>query len=92
VLGVANPATGLACEVWDAWTAGDRAAAGAAQERLTPINKLVVGELGVPGVKAALDAVGRAGGPVRSPLADLGATDRTRIVKALRTGGVTVAD
>lgn len=92
VLGVANPATGLACEVWDAWTAGDRAAAGAAQERLTPINKLVVGELGVPGVKAALDAVGRAGGPVRPPLADLGATDRARIVKALRTGGVTAAD
>ncbi|MDH4350735.1 MAG: 4-hydroxy-tetrahydrodipicolinate synthase, partial [Gemmatimonadota bacterium] len=69
---------------------GDRAAAGAAQERLTPINKLVVGELGVPGVKAALDVVGRVGGPVRPPLADLGDRDRDRIGAALRTGGVRV--
>jgi dihydrodipicolinate synthase/N-acetylneuraminate lyase len=52
----------------------------------------VVGELGVPGVKAALDAVGRSGGPVRPPLADLGATDRKRIAAALRAGGVPVAD
>jgi 4-hydroxy-2-oxoglutarate aldolase len=92
ILAVANPATALACSVWDAWTAGDRAAAGAAQERLAPINKLVVGELGVPGVKAALDAVGRAGGPVRPPLVDLGASDRARIAAALRAGGVPVAD
>jgi 4-hydroxy-2-oxoglutarate aldolase len=91
ILAVANPATTLACEVWDAWTDGDRAAAGAAQERLTPINKLVVGELGVPGVKAALDVVGRAGGPVRPPLADLGDHDRSRVAAALRTGGLPVA-
>jgi 4-hydroxy-2-oxoglutarate aldolase len=92
ILAVANPATALACSVWEAWEAGDRAASGAAQERLTPINKLVVGELGVPGVKAALDAVGRAGGPVRPPLADLGPADRDRVGAALRSGGVAVAD
>ena len=92
ILAAANPATALACSVWDAWTAGDRAAAGAAQERLTPINKLVVGELGVPGVKAALDIVGRAGGPVRPPLANLGASDRDRIATTLKASGVAVAD
>ena len=92
ILAAANPATALACSVWDAWTAGDRAAAGAAQERLTPINKLVVGELGVPGVKAALDVVGRAGGPVRPPLANLGASDRDRIATTLKASGVAVAD
>jgi len=92
ILAVANPATALACAVWEAWTAGDRSGAGAAQESLTPINKLVVGELGVPGVKAALDIVGRAGGPVRPPLADLGTADRSRIAAALHAGGVAVAD
>jgi 4-hydroxy-2-oxoglutarate aldolase len=91
ILASANPATALACSVWEAWTAGDRVAAGAAQERLTPVNKLVVGELGVPGVKAALDAVGRAGGPVRPPLANLGATDRDRIATTLKASGVPVA-
>lgn len=91
ILAVANPATALAGAVWDAWVTGDRAVAGAAQERLTPINKLVVGELGVPGVKAALDVVGRVGGPVRAPLADLGDRDRHRIAVALGAGGVPVA-
>jgi len=92
ILAVGNPATALACSVWEAWTAGDRVAAGAAQERLTPLHKLVVGELGVPGVKAALDIVGRAGGPVRPPLANLGAGDRDRIATTLTASGVAVAD
>jgi 4-hydroxy-2-oxoglutarate aldolase len=92
ILAVANPATALTCSIWEAWAAGDRAVAGGAQERLTPINKLVVGELGVPGIKAALDVVGRVGGPVRPPLADVGPADRKRIAEALHAGGVPVAD
>lgn len=88
ILAIANPAPALACAVWEAWAAGDRAAAGAAQERLAPLNKLVVGELGVPGVKAAMDLVGGMGGPVRAPLTDLDARDRDRIAAALRTAGV----
>jgi 4-hydroxy-2-oxoglutarate aldolase len=92
ILAVGNPASALAGAVWRAWTAGDRAGAGAVQERLGPLHKAVVGELGVPGVKAALDAVGRAGGPVRPPLADLGANDRDRVAAALRAGGVPLAD
>lgn len=88
ILAVATFATALAMSVWTGWEAGDRAASGAAQERLAPINKLVVGKLGIPGVKAALDAVGRTGGPVRSPLVDLGAEDRAAIVAALQDGGV----
>jgi 4-hydroxy-2-oxoglutarate aldolase len=88
ILAVANIATALALEVWDRWEMGDRAGAGAAQERLSPLNKLVVGELGVPGVKAAMDLVGRPGGPVRAPLADLGSKDRERLAAALHAGGV----
>jgi len=88
ILAVANVATELALEAWRCWRAGDPHGAAAAQDRLTPINKLIVGELGVPGVKAAMDAVGRPGGPVRPPLATLGASERDRIGAALRSAGV----
>jgi len=91
ILAIANVATDLALEVWRGWQAGDRKAAGEAQERLTPLNKLVVGELGVPGVKAAMDLVGRPGGPVRPPLADLGRAERARIGAALLASGVRAA-
>ena len=91
ILAVANVATDLALEVWRCWRAGDPHGAAAAQDRLTPINKLIVGELGVPGVKAAMDAIGRPGGPVRPPLATLGASERERIVAALRSAGVLAA-
>jgi 4-hydroxy-2-oxoglutarate aldolase len=90
ILAIANVATELALEVWRSWERGDRAAAGAAQERLAPLNKLVVGELGVPGVKAAMDLVGRPGGPLRPPLADLAPKERERIAAALQVAGLVV--
>jgi len=46
--------------------------AAALQARVTPIAKEIVGTLGVPGVKAALDLVGLAGGMPRLPLLPLG--------------------
>jgi 4-hydroxy-2-oxoglutarate aldolase len=88
ILAVATFATTLTMTVWTAWTVGDRSAAGAAQERLAPVNALVVGKLGVPGVKAAVDAVGRVGGPVRPPLAEVGEAEREQIAVALRDSGV----
>jgi 4-hydroxy-2-oxoglutarate aldolase len=88
ILAVANFATALALDVWDRFRAGDRARAGAAQERLTPVNKGTVGERGVPGVKAAMDLMGRSGGPVRPPLADLGTAERGRIAALLKEGGL----
>src|SRR2546427_8721007 len=48
--------------------AGDRARAEALQQPLIALNKAIVSELGAAGVKAAMDAVGLAGGPVRAPL------------------------
>jgi len=63
---------GLALEIYDAMRRGDQAAADAAQARFTPLGAKIVGELGVPGVKAAMDLAGLAGGPVRSPLMPLG--------------------
>jgi len=88
ILAVANFAAPQAVEVWRAFTSGDRPAAGAVQERLTPLNKGTVGERGVPGVKAAMDLVGLAGGPVRPPLMDLGSGERDVVAGLLRDAGV----
>jgi dihydrodipicolinate synthase/N-acetylneuraminate lyase len=57
-------------------------AATAAQARLTPLGAKIVGELGVAGVKAAMDRVGMCGGPVRSPLVPLDAP-QTEVVDGL---------
>ncbi|MBI1967843.1 MAG: dihydrodipicolinate synthase family protein [Gemmatimonadetes bacterium] len=64
-----------------AFRAGDRATAGALQEKLGPLDKEIVGKLGPAGVKAAMDAVGLYGGPVRPPLAPLSAADQKRVAK-----------
>lgn len=88
VLAVANFATALALEVFQAFAEGDAAGAGAAQERLTPLNRAAVAERGVPGVKAAVDAVGRHGGPVRAPLRDLDADDRATLRAVLAGAGL----
>lgn len=88
VLAVAHVAPALAGEIYDAFVAGDRVGAGAGQERLAPMNRTIVTELGVPGVKAALDLVGLIGGPVRPPLRDLDGAQRDRIAQVLAGAGV----
>src|SRR5690606_29100357 len=72
ILAVADLAPEWCCEVLNAGKRGDGGAAGAAQERLTVLHKKIVGEFGVPGMKAALDLLGQAGGPPRAPLRSLG--------------------
>jgi 4-hydroxy-2-oxoglutarate aldolase len=84
ILAVACYAAPLAVAVGRAFAAGDRATAGIHQERLTPLNKGVVEQFGVPGVKAAMDAVGLLGGPVRPPLADLPEAERERVARLVR--------
>jgi dihydrodipicolinate synthase/N-acetylneuraminate lyase len=44
---------------------------------------VIVARLGVPGVKAALDKIGRAGGVPRSPLLPLDAAGHAEMVAAL---------
>lgn len=79
ILAVAN-FTGEQCvAIFRAHTAGDHATADRVQAGVKPLNTAIVGELGVPGVKAAMDAVGLRGGPVRGPLLDLDAAARARV-------------
>jgi 4-hydroxy-2-oxoglutarate aldolase len=79
ILAVALFAPALSLRVYDATAAGDEAAAIAAQERLTPMASTIVGTMGVAGVKAALDAVGLHGGPVRPPLMPLARTQLAEV-------------
>ena len=58
------------------------------QRRLAPLGAEIVGRLGVAGVKAALDAIGLHGGPVRPPLLDVDAAGRRRVLELLAAAGV----
>jgi 4-hydroxy-2-oxoglutarate aldolase len=91
ILAVATFAPGLALEAYDASMQGDRRAAASAQARLGPLATHIVGSLGVPGIKAALDCVGLAGGVPRPPLLPLGGADRDRVRELLRTAELPVA-
>ncbi len=74
ILAVALMVPALVDAVWETPTL---------QERLLPVAREIVGELGVPGVKAAMDEVGLYGGPLRPPLAALGADARERVRQIL---------
>jgi 4-hydroxy-2-oxoglutarate aldolase len=84
VVGVACFAGRLCMSLVAAFEGGDRVAAGAMQERLAPLDKEIVGKLGPAGVKAAMDAVGLYGGPVRPPLAPVTPADRERVTALVR--------
>jgi 4-hydroxy-2-oxoglutarate aldolase len=88
ILAASLVAAPLALEVCDAFDAGDDARGSSAQERLTPLNREVVGTLGVPGIKAALDLIGLAGGDPRAPLHPLPASGRDRVADLIRAAGM----
>ena len=83
ILAVACFAARRCADIFAAFRAGDRARAGALQERLVPLDKQIVAKHGPAGVKAAMDAVaeGLYGGPVRAPLAPLSEADRAQVAQ-----------
>ena len=82
ILAVSLFAATLSLEVFAAVRAGDAARAAVAQATLKPMADVIVAKLGVPGVKAAMDRVGRTGGAPRIPLLPLDSAGRAE-VKAL---------
>jgi dihydrodipicolinate synthase/N-acetylneuraminate lyase len=58
-------------EIYAAWKEGDIELARLKQERIAKAAQRVVGELGIPGMKHAMDLNGYFGGPVRLPLLPL---------------------
>ncbi len=78
----------LTLQVMERTGAGDAAGAAEAQARLLPLGREIVGVLGVPAVKLALEQVGLRGGRVRSPLQPLGDADAARVRALLAEAGV----
>jgi len=71
VMALANIAPQALINLYHLFKDGDWDAAATLQQRLVPANTAVTVQLGVPGLKAALDMLGCYGGPVRSPLRTL---------------------
>jgi len=88
VLAVANVAPQEAIDIFELYHAGDWEKAADLQRRMLPVNAAVTTRFGVPGLKAALDLLGYYGGPVRSPLLELGAADRETVRSVLTEAGV----
>lgn len=62
---------------------GERDVAQRLQQTLTPVAREIVGRLGVPGVKCAMDILGWAGGAPRPPLEPLDADGRDHVAAIL---------
>lgn len=91
ILAAALFAAAMSLDVYEAMLRGDDATAGAAQARLTTLGAKIVGEMGVAGVKAAMDHVGLIGGPVRPPLLPLDEVRRTLVAELLRSAELATA-
>jgi dihydrodipicolinate synthase/N-acetylneuraminate lyase len=71
ILAFADAAPTACYEIYAAWKEGDIELARLKQERIAKAADRVVGELGIPGMKHAMDFNGYFGGPVRLPLLPL---------------------
>jgi 4-hydroxy-2-oxoglutarate aldolase len=79
VLAFASPAPTACYEIYAAWKERDNALALLKQERVTSAAKRVGGELGIPGLKYAMDLNGYFGGWARLPLLPLTAELKTEV-------------
>ena len=84
VLGQANFAPELCVGLYQAFRQKKGKTALEFQERLLPLARKIALPFGVPGVKAALDLSGYAGGFPRAPLAPLGPAARKSVAEALQ--------
>jgi 4-hydroxy-2-oxoglutarate aldolase len=82
IVGVACFAAKACVDLATLCARGDAGAA-AQQERVAQLDREIVGKLGPAGIKAAMDAVGLVGGPVRPPLAPLEPAVRAGVAQLL---------
>jgi dihydrodipicolinate synthase/N-acetylneuraminate lyase len=83
ILALAACAPQACHEVYQAWKDHDLALADEKQSRIAAVNKRIVGELGVSGVKYACDFNGYYGGRPRAPLLSVSADERKEIESLL---------
>ena len=79
ILAFADAAPTACYEIYAAWKEGDSGLARLKQERIAKAAQRVVGDLGIPGMKHAMDFNGYFGGPVRLPLLPLTADFKSEI-------------
>ena len=83
ILAFADCAPTACYEIYAAWKEGDAELARLKQERIAQAAQRVVGDLGIPGVKYAMDFNGYFGGTVRSPLLPLTAGLKAEVERLL---------
>jgi 4-hydroxy-2-oxoglutarate aldolase len=83
ILAFACPAPTACYEIYAAWKEGDRPLAREKQERIASAAQRMTGELGIPGVKYAMDFNGYFGGPSRLPLLPLSAEQKSEVERLL---------
>lgn len=84
ILALAAIAPHECAEISHLWQSGEREEAARVQAVAAPLHRAIVARFGVPGVKAALDFLGLAGGPSRSPLQALGPAERAMVEDAMK--------
>ncbi len=87
ILAIALFAAPLVRDLEEAHAGGHAARREVLQDAARTVGREIVAQLGVAGVKCAMDEMGLAGGPVRAPLLDLDATGRERVRMALAAAG-----
>ncbi|MDD5264625.1 MAG: dihydrodipicolinate synthase family protein [Candidatus Bipolaricaulis sp.] len=89
ILALANIAPAECLAIHEAFVSGRVDAARQIQLRMIPINAAVTSRWGVAGLKAAMDLLGRYGGPVRGPLVDLTEREIAELEAMLDRAGLT---
>ena len=84
ILALAAIAPHECAEIFRLWQAGEHEEAARLQAVAAPLHRAIVARFGVPGVKAALDLLGLAGGQPRSPLAAQGPAERALVEEAMK--------
>ncbi len=92
IVAVGVMAPGEAAEISRAFFDGRKADAGRLQELIGPVHTQIVGGMGVPGVKAALDILDLHGGSPRPPLAPVSDARREEIRQILDGTGLIVKE
>ena len=88
ILGVACAAPKACAELYEAARSGDHNRARDLQKRIAPLSQTVTAGLSVPGLKAAMDIIGFAGGVPRGPLTPVSEEERARIRRVIRQTGL----
>jgi 4-hydroxy-2-oxoglutarate aldolase len=83
ILGLADFLPEACVALYDAITAKDDARALELQRRLIPASRKIVADMGIAGIKYAMDCRGYYGGPVRRPLLPLAETQKREVESLL---------